>query len=189
MATRTRKTWKPGKDGRYSRQIGWKVSSSGKLAQAKFRLGDNLKEAKRRDLILSELWDFAERHAQQEPSTEHEGGVVWVNTKTSRYAQQEPVVWPDELLEVAHEVARSGQAVVKRLPEESSRAYYGRCSVLQRELPFIRPQDEGAFGDGLQPYDKPMDLALFLITALRYTESVVSGMHRTAPLRPGSLRA
>ena len=146
MATRARKTWKLGKDGHYSRQIGWKLSTSGKLVQAKFRLGANLEEAKRRNLALIEIWKFVERRARETPVISPDGLGFFGNI--SRYAQDEPVVWPDELLEIAREVARNGQAIVKKLPEESSSAYFSRCSVLAGELAFIRPQDEATYRDG-----------------------------------------
>ena len=52
MSTRTRKTWKPGQDGQFTRQIGWQRTRSGKLGQVKFRLGSDLPEARRREMML-----------------------------------------------------------------------------------------------------------------------------------------
>ena len=38
MATRTRQGWKLDSEGKYARQVGWKISRNGKLLQHKFRL-------------------------------------------------------------------------------------------------------------------------------------------------------
>ncbi len=43
--------------------------------------------------------------------------------------------------------------------------------------------------DDVMFFGKPMDLALFLVTALRYTESVANGVHQAATSRPGPLSA
>jgi hypothetical protein len=67
MAIRTRKTWKPQRDGQYVRQLGWKRGSNGKLTQPKFRLGTDLREAKRREITLTELWEHVEQQADGEP--------------------------------------------------------------------------------------------------------------------------
>ena len=56
MATRNRQNWKLDNQGEYPRQIGWKYSRNGKLIQHKCRLGADLKEVKRREHKLLELW-------------------------------------------------------------------------------------------------------------------------------------
>ncbi|QDT64782.1 hypothetical protein [Calycomorphotria hydatis] len=61
MATRQRRGWKAGPDGKFTRQIGWKWNSSGKQVQHKFRLGTNQREAQRREARLRHLWDTIER--------------------------------------------------------------------------------------------------------------------------------
>ena len=55
MPARARTVWKLSVDGQYVRQIGWTVSRTGKRTQAKFRLGGNRKEAKRRDEIIRQI--------------------------------------------------------------------------------------------------------------------------------------
>ena len=57
MAIRTRKSWKPQRDGQYVRQLGWKRGPKGKLIQPKFRLGTDLREARRREMMLADLWE------------------------------------------------------------------------------------------------------------------------------------
>ena len=61
MATRRRTTWKPDHSGQYPKQIGWKLSASGKRTQHKFRLGTHQREAERREARLRALWDVIER--------------------------------------------------------------------------------------------------------------------------------
>ena len=61
MATRNRQHWKLDSQGEYARQVGWKHSRNGKLIQHKFRLGADLKEAKRREQKLLELWGQVEK--------------------------------------------------------------------------------------------------------------------------------
>ena len=66
MVIRTRKSWKPQRDGRYVRQLGWKRGSNGKLVQPKFRLGTDVREARRREMMLAELWECVEKDAGAE---------------------------------------------------------------------------------------------------------------------------
>ena len=54
-ATRTRRIWKPDLRGYYTRQLGWKLSGTGKRQQHKFILGTDRREAERRDRKLQEL--------------------------------------------------------------------------------------------------------------------------------------
>lgn len=61
MATRRRTAWKPDHSGQYPKQIGWKLSGSGKRVQHKFRLGSHQREAERREARLRNLWDVIER--------------------------------------------------------------------------------------------------------------------------------
>ena len=69
--------------GQFSRQIGWKTSRGGKRVQHKFRLGQNLKEAQRREQKLIELWEQVEKTA---------GGA--------------PPLWDDTSLEIGTQLAR-----------------------------------------------------------------------------------
>ena len=85
VATRMRKTWKPGKDGQFTRQLGWKHSrTSHKPVQTKFRLGSDLKEARRREVMLQQLWEYVERQTG-------EGGRA---------------IWPGDILELAKQIIK-----------------------------------------------------------------------------------
>ena len=72
MPTRNRQHWKLDNQGVYARQIGWKHSRNGKLIQHKFRLGADLKEAKRREQKLLELWSQVEEDSISQP-------IVWTS--------------------------------------------------------------------------------------------------------------
>lgn len=61
MQLRAKNTWKLDNQGQYSRHIGQKTTRTGKTSQHKFRLGPNLKEAKRREFQILQLWDTVER--------------------------------------------------------------------------------------------------------------------------------
>jgi integrase len=128
MAIRTRKTWKPQRDGQYVRQLGWKRGTNGKLTQPKFRLGTDPREAKRREIMLTELWEHVEQQANGEP-----------------------VCWPLEALQLATEIAREGRAVVPKRNGEPSTVYAHRMVVLSERLPGLRlvPADAGAFQEGV----------------------------------------
>lgn len=128
VATRMRKTWKPGKDGQFTRQLGWNHSStSGKPVQTKFRLGSDLKEAKRREVMLQQLWEHVE----------HQTG-------------EGRAVWPADILELAKQIARGNSAKVRKVDFELANEYAVRVARLQAELPMvpIRPDDESAFRRG-----------------------------------------
>jgi len=127
MAARTRKTWRPTADGQYVRQLGWKASRSGKLAQPKFRLGTDLREARRREMMLSQLWEHAERRVG--------GGRA---------------VWPEDLLEMARQIARDGIARIARREDEPADAYAMRFGKLRQQYPgvAISAADEVAFLQG-----------------------------------------
>jgi len=89
MVTRNRQIWKLDNQGQYSRQIGWKLSRGGKRAQHKFRLGTDLKEAKRREQRLIELWEQVE--------------------KLSRTG---PPLWDEIALEIGSQIARGQYPIV-----------------------------------------------------------------------------
>jgi hypothetical protein len=57
MSSRSRRVWKKDCQGKYARHIGWKTSRSGKRTQQKFRLGEDLRVARRREQQLEELWE------------------------------------------------------------------------------------------------------------------------------------
>lgn len=128
MATRTRKTWKPQRDGQFVRQLGWKRGLHGRVTQPKFRLGTDLREAKRREMMLSLLWEFVERSAHTEP-----------------------IMWPPEALEVAKQLASHGRATLPKEEGESNDDYAIRVLALADRLPGIPllPADAEAFREEL----------------------------------------
>jgi len=124
MAIRTRKTWKPQPDGQYVRQLGWRRSRNDKLVQSKFRLGTDLREARRREMMLAELWERVEQDARAEP-----------------------VTWPEEALDLAKQIARGGRARIPKREGEPNSLYLYRVLKLAKQLPGIPllPADEAAF--------------------------------------------
>ena len=133
IAIRTRKTWKPQRDGQYVRQLGWKHGRNGKLVQAKFRLGTDLREARRREMMLSEIWECVEQDADPES-----------------------VTWPEEALHVAKQIARDGRALVPKREGEPNGLYLHRVSRLAERLPKIpiMPADEAAFRQAAEEESK-----------------------------------
>jgi site-specific recombinase XerD len=125
MATRTRQSWNLDGQGQYARQIGWKQNDAGKLTQHKFRLGDDLKEAKRRDQKLQEFW----------------GQIETLSTS-------QPIVWTRETLDFAKQVAKGNtQVTVPPRPQESPEEYASYVHQLQRKFPMISfvAEDEGTY--------------------------------------------
>ena len=61
IPSRSRLQWKPDPRGYFTRQIGWKISRSGKTQQHKFILGTDRREAEARERKLRELWDQFEK--------------------------------------------------------------------------------------------------------------------------------
>jgi len=128
MTTRAKQSWKPDSKGYYTRQIGWKTSKTGKLVQHKFILGTDLKEAKRREAKLRELWESFE--ATQEESRVH---------------------WPAGLLEIAKRVAKGvGEVAIPRKPDEMQSTYADRIRRMQIKYPVVcfLPADRHAFEVG-----------------------------------------
>ena len=130
MPTRTRRNWNLDGQGEYARQIGWKYSRNGKLMQHKFRLGANLKEAKRREQKLLELWEHVE--ATTSPG--------------------KPVTWSRFTLDVAKQIANGNVQI--EVPK-SSRGYtpeaYARyLHKIQRHYPMVSfvAEDEDAYVTG-----------------------------------------
>ena len=128
MATRSRQKWKLDNQGEYARQVGWKYSRNGKLIQHKFRLGDDLKEAKRREQKLLEFWGQVEQDSASQP-----------------------VVWTSFALE-AGETDRKGK-VPDRSPSEAPRSpgsLRPDLHRLQRHYPMVSfiAEDEEAYVSG-----------------------------------------
>jgi len=100
MAIRTRSRWRPQQDGQFARQLGWKKGPSGKRIQPKFRLGTDLKEAKRRECMLTDLWEHIEQRS--------DAGAA---------------VWPAEALDIAKQIARDGRGTIERQEGEYCKDY------------------------------------------------------------------
>jgi len=129
MPTRSRrKPWKPDSKGQYTRQIGWKRSKSDKRVQAKFRFGEDLREALLREERLKELWSMIE-----EKSTVEE------------------LLWDTFTLQVAKQLARGAVHVeVEREPDECIKAYARRIYRAGQEYPMLKffPADQSAYVAG-----------------------------------------
>ena len=128
MGTRTRKSWKLDSQGQYARQIGWQRSRNGKLVQHKFRLGDELGEAKRRERRLREFWE----------------GIEATST-------EQPPVWTPFTLHIAKQIEK-GKTLIElpRKPHDSPQAYARYIHRIQRHYPMISfvAQDEEAYVQG-----------------------------------------
>ena len=163
MATRTRKTWKPQRDGQYVRQLGWKRGRNGKRVQAKFRLGTDLREARRREMMLSEVWERVEQDAGTEP-----------------------VTWPEEALHVAKQIARDGRALVPKREGEPNGLYLRRVSRLAERLPNIPllPADEAAFRQAAEEESK--SAAEFVALHEKASIAFRDRMHQALNKLPGS---
>lgn len=129
MASRSRLQWKPDPRGYFTRQIGWKISRSGKTQQHKFILGTDRREAEARERKLRELWDQFE--------------------KTSSIPRP---TWPEGLLRIAERVAKGDREMpVPRLLNESHHSYATRIIRMQVMYPVIcfLPEDKPAYDTGV----------------------------------------
>ncbi len=128
MATRSRQNWKLDSQGEYARQVGWKHSRNGKLIQHKFRLGPDLKEAKRREQKLLELWGQVEKDSASQP-----------------------LVWPSFALDLGKHIAKGRfQIELSRKPHDGPEAYARYLHRLQRHYPMVSliAEDEEAYVSG-----------------------------------------
>lgn len=128
MPSRRRQTWKPDRRGYYTRQLGWKLSGTGKLQQHKFILGTDRREAEKRDQKLQELWDiFAGTRSEPRP------------------------LWTDDLLHIASQIAKGATRVpVPRQGQSSPAGYAERIERLQSRYPVVHftAEDEAAYALG-----------------------------------------
>jgi hypothetical protein len=130
MVSRTRQNWKLDDQGEYPRQVGWKYSRNQILIQHKFRLGADLKEAKRREQKLLELW-----------------GQIEATTSTPG----KPVIWNPFMLYVAKQIAKGKvQIEVPRMPHDTPEAYARYVHRVQRHYPMVSfvAEDEEAYVAG-----------------------------------------
>lgn len=123
MATRSRTTWKPRSDGQYDGRVGWKLSLSGKREQHRFRLGGDLKEAKRRDHLLRQMWEKIEA------------------------IHPSDAVWNDDTLQLARLVAKgTAHLFVPRRPDEGVIPYAQRVCQLRQSFPMLAILPEPDYG-------------------------------------------
>lgn len=127
MASRTRRQWKPDRNGQFTRQIGWNTSRNGNRAQPKFRLGSDVKMAKQREAILQQLWTSVER------------------TSGDRSA-----LWTDSTLAMAKQIAKGESVTCPKLTGELDEDYAIRIGRLREDLPLVQfvPDDEAEYRRG-----------------------------------------
>ena len=128
MATRTRQDWKLDDQGEYPRRIGWKHTKSNKLDQHKFRLGTDLKEAKRREQKLLEFWERIEA-----------------------ICDRPPAVWTPFTLGIAKQLAKGQRQIgIARKPLDLPEAYARYVHKVQKHYPMISfvAEDEEAYVAG-----------------------------------------
>lgn len=134
MATRTKQKWALDDQGQYPRQVGWHYSRNGKLVQYKFRLGNDLKEAKRREQKLLDLWN---RMEETMADTVPKGPLVWTPQTLGWAKSIAKGVWPIRL---------------KRLPFDSDGDFAVRLHQIQQHFPMISflAEDEQAYISGVE---------------------------------------
>ena len=157
MASRTRRKWKPDSNGQYVRQLGWKRSTAGKLVQPKFRLGTDLREAKRREMMLADLWEQVEE----------------LEDRTA----EEPATWPPMLLTIAQQIARYGVARIRAMEDEPESRYAWRVEQLARRFPRvpILPAEEDVYKEAVEA--RSQRSAEFLQSFSKAGETLQRRMH------------
>jgi integrase len=122
VGSRRRTAWRPDKDGRYARQLGWKLNEQGKLVQHKFYLGTDERQAERRNHKLEELWDRVE---------ELWGQVVHL-------PGNEQPIWEKLSLEIGKRLAK-GEAEYPVPYSHEDPAHYARnIHALNKKFPMVR---------------------------------------------------
>ena len=142
MATRTGRLSKPDKQGKYARQLGWKINDSGNKVQHKFRLGTNKREAERRDSELRQIWEAIESETKKANESRNRQAAVVVGGRFDAKAEptgsqlaQEPL-WDEDSLGIAKQVAQGDSVVV--IPLEGESEGPTRCGYkgFRTDLPF-----------------------------------------------------
>ena len=59
-------------DSGFTRNLGWKITKSGKRSQPKFYLGNDEREAQKRVARISELWEHIEKKRKEPKWYEYE---------------------------------------------------------------------------------------------------------------------
>ncbi len=129
MATRSKIKWTKDSQGQYPRQIGWKRNEKGQYVQHKFRLGDDLKEAQKREQRLQEFWQQIE----------------------TNYAGEGRPSWNGFTLSIAKQIAKGTvQIVIPRMSKTTPESYARWLHRLQRHYPMISivGEDEEAYVTG-----------------------------------------
>jgi hypothetical protein len=130
MPTRTKHNWNLDSQGQYPRQVGWSRSRNGNLVQHKFRLGNDLKEAKRREQKLLDLWNRMEE-----------------------ILSERPLVWTPNTLDWAKQIAKGAcQIRIPKKPDWSNAEYAAFLHRMQRHYPMISflADDEAAYVSGME---------------------------------------
>ena len=128
MVTRARRQWKPDSRGYYTRQLGWKLTKSGKRQQHKFILGTDLRQAEVREVKLREIW-----------------------TAVVSQAREPDPLWSGTDLEVGRAVAKGADDFfLARNIGETPTSYAGRLRRLQKRFAVIvvMPMDRRAYRIG-----------------------------------------
>ena len=153
MATRSRSIWKPRSDGKFDCRVGWKINSSGKREQHRFRLGTDLKEAKRRDQLLRQMWERIEELGGHDP------------------------VWGRDALEVAKSVAKGRTHLqILRSPSEEVVPYSQRVHRLRTMFPMLAILPEPEYG-----YALGVKLLESLETSYAEAEKAFESQQQSAP--------
>jgi len=132
MPTRTRTQWRARSDVQYDGRGGWKINQRGKRQQHHFRLGSNLKEAKRKDGLQRQMWERIEQSAHDPP-------------------------WTTDTLHIAQQVAkRVAHPQAPRKADEEIVLYGKRVHALRRLFPMLaivrEPDYSSALGVALLEY-------------------------------------
>ena len=120
MPSRTKTRWTPDSRGRYSRRIGWKENQKGQRIQHLFYLGTDLKEAKRRENWLVELWEQVEK-----------------NHKASNGDKAITAEWNSLTLKIGKELAKGNRFLVIERNGNSAEAFARYLHRLQAAYPMV----------------------------------------------------
>lgn len=145
MPTR-RKSLTKAKDGNFWVNLGWKLTKTGNRSQAKFKVGNNAKDADRRSSRLEQLWDEIELLAA---------------------SRKEDALWAEQTLEFAKLLANGElQVVIARLEDEIEDDFVGRINSLSQSFPSVNfvPDDFEAFQYGEELIDDYVQNAIETIT-------------------------
>jgi len=130
VATRKRQALKPDSNGRYPRNLGWKLNEqTGKYVQHKFYLGTDQKQAERREQRLLELWEHIEKN--------HSG-------------DDDRPTWNALTLRIARALANGEVQIVVERQANSPESYARYIHRLARSYPMVSfvPEESQSYEDG-----------------------------------------